>query len=84
MAHARRKFFDLHVANKSQLAEQALHSISGLYEVERQARDMSDEERWRIRQELAVPILKNCMTGCWLSETWCPMDQPRPKPSITA
>ena len=35
MAHARRKFFDLHVANKSQLAEQALHSIGGVYEVER-------------------------------------------------
>jgi hypothetical protein len=33
MAHARRKFFDLHMANKSQLAEQALHSIGGLYEV---------------------------------------------------
>jgi transposase len=48
MAHARRKFFDLHVANKSQLAEQALHSIGGLYEVERQARHMSDEYRWRI------------------------------------
>jgi len=30
MAHARRKFFDLHVANKSQLAEQALYSISDL------------------------------------------------------
>lgn len=58
MAHARRKFFDLHVANKSQLAEQSLHSISGLYEVERQARDISDEEGWRIRQELAVSILK--------------------------
>jgi len=58
MAHARRKFFDLNVANKSQLAEQALHSISGLYEVERQARDMSDEDRWRIRQEMAVPIIK--------------------------
>ncbi|MGE8408047.1 MAG: IS66 family transposase [Pseudomonas sp.] len=58
MAHARRKFFDLHMANKSQLAEQALHSISGLYEVERQARDMSDEDRWRIRQEMAVPITK--------------------------
>ena len=51
MAHARRKFFDLNVANKSQLAEQAPHSISGLYEVERRARDMSDEDRWRIRQE---------------------------------
>ena len=58
MAHARRKFFDLHVANKSQLAEQALHSISGLYEVERQALSMSDEDRWQIRQEMAVPIIK--------------------------
>jgi transposase len=57
MAHARRKFFDLHAANKSQLAKQALHSIAGLYEVERQVRDMSDEERWRIRQEKASPIL---------------------------
>ena len=56
MAHARRKFFDLHVANKSQLAEQVLHSIGGLYEVERHARDMSDEDRWRLRQETAVPI----------------------------
>lgn len=46
------------MANKSQLAEQALHSISGLYEIERQARGMSDEDRWRIRQEMAMPILK--------------------------
>lgn len=57
MAHARRKFFDLHVANKSQLAEQALHSIGGVYEVGRQARDMSCEDRWRIRQEKAAPII---------------------------
>lgn len=56
MAHARRKFFDLHAANKSQLAEQALHSIVGLYEVERHAKEMSDEDRWRLRQETAVPI----------------------------
>ncbi|MBS7661585.1 IS66 family transposase [Pseudomonas lalucatii] len=57
MAHARRKFFDLHAANKSQLAEQALHAIGGLYEIERQARDMSNEERRRIRQDKASPIL---------------------------
>ena len=56
MAHARRKFFDLHVANKSQLAEQTLHSIGGLYEVERKAKEMSDEDRWRLRQEMAMPI----------------------------
>lgn len=58
MAHARRKFFDLHVANKSQLAEQALHSIGGLYEIERQTREMSDEDRRRIRQEKAAPLAK--------------------------
>jgi transposase len=57
MAHARRKFFDLHATNKSQLAEQVLHSIGGLYEIERQARDMTDEDRWRIRQAKAAPIL---------------------------
>ncbi len=57
MAHARRKFFDLHATNKSQLAEQALHSIGGLYEIERQARDMTDEDRGRIRQEKGAPIL---------------------------
>lgn len=39
-------FFELHVANKSQLAEQALHPIGGLYEVERHAEEMSDEDRW--------------------------------------
>lgn len=57
MAHARRKFFDLHATNKSQLAEQALHAIGGLYEIERQAREMTDEDRWRIRQEKAAPLI---------------------------
>ena len=41
----------------ARLAEQALHAMGSLYEIERQARDMSDEERWRIRQEKASPIL---------------------------
>ena len=57
MAHAFRKFFELHATNKSQLAEQALHSIGGLYEIERQAREMIDEDRWRIRQEKAAPLI---------------------------
>jgi len=52
------KFFDLHVANRSQLAEQTLYSISGLYEVECQARDMSDEDRWRICLDKAAPIIE--------------------------
>jgi hypothetical protein len=31
--------------------KQLLHSIGGLYEVGRRARDMSDEDRWRIGGE---------------------------------
>ncbi|WP_157050353.1 transposase, partial [Pseudomonas sp. TJI-51] len=39
-----------------QLAEQALLTIGALYEVERQAKDMSEDDRRRIRQRDAVPI----------------------------
>jgi transposase len=56
MAYARRKFLDLHVANKSQLAVQALHSIGGLSEVEQHAKEMGDEHRWRLPLETVVPI----------------------------
>lgn len=56
MAHARRKFYDLHVANKSQLAEQALRHIAQLYDIEREVRDLLPDERQRIRQEKAKPI----------------------------
>ncbi|KPZ26147.1 Transposase IS66 [Pseudomonas coronafaciens pv. zizaniae] len=54
----RRRFFDLHVANKNRLADQAFHSIGGRYEAELHANEMSDEGRWRLRQETAVPIVE--------------------------
>lgn len=57
MAHARRKFFDLHAANKSQLAEYALQQIGLLYDIERQAKDVSPDQRLTIRQQKAIPIL---------------------------
>jgi len=72
MVHARRKFFGLHEANKSQLAVQALHAIAGPYKVERQVRDISDEELGRIRQELVSPSSTHCITRCWPSVMWCP------------
>jgi len=40
MAHARRKFFDLHATNKSQLAEKALQYIAALYEIEREVKEL--------------------------------------------
>lgn len=57
MAHARRKFFDLHAAKKSVLAEYALHQIGLLYDIERQAKALSPELRQQMRQEQARPVL---------------------------
>jgi transposase len=57
MAHARRKFFDLHASNKSQLAEYALQQIGVLYEIERHVKDTNPEQRLTIRQQQAIPIL---------------------------
>ena len=56
MAHARRKFFDLHVANQSTLAEQALEYIKLLYQVEAEAKDLTTEQRQIIRAKQAKPI----------------------------
>ena len=56
MAHARRKFFELHASSKSQLAEQALRYIGELYEVERQVKEVGREDRRRIRQAKARPL----------------------------
>lgn len=58
MAHARRKFFELHATNKSTLAEQALRYIQLLYEIESEVRDLEPDSRQRIRQEKAVPVME--------------------------
>jgi transposase len=57
MAHARRKFFELHATNKSTLAEQALRYIQLLYEIESDVRDLEPDLRRRIRQEKAAPVM---------------------------
>ena len=57
MAHARRKFFELHATNKSQIAEQALGYIQLLYEIESEVRDLEPDLRCRIRQEKAMPVM---------------------------
>ena len=56
MAHARRKFFELHQSGKSLIAEQALKSIGQLYEIEAQATDLLPEKRQRLREQQARPI----------------------------
>ena len=56
LAHARRKFNDLWVNHQSAPAEQALQLFGALYDVERQARELSAEERQRLRQLQSRPI----------------------------
>jgi len=57
LAHARRKFFDLHAANKSQIAELALEQFARIYEVEREAKDLDTMDRQRMRQQRTKPVL---------------------------
>ena len=56
LAHARRKFNELCVNHQSPLAEEALKWFGALYDVERQARELSAEQRQRIRQTQSRPI----------------------------
>ena len=65
-AHARRKFFDLHVANKSQIAQQALEQIWQLYEIERQVQSATENERLQIRQQQSRPVIDKL--HIWLTE----------------
>ena len=66
LAHARRKFFELHVASKSPLALEALHRIAELYAIEAEAKDWSIEQRQVIRQEQSLPKLQALKE--WLQE----------------
>lgn len=66
MAHARRKFYDLHAASKSQIAQDALQYIGELYEIEREVQQVAAQLRLEIRQQRARPIadaLHAWMTG---------------------
>jgi transposase len=56
MAHSRRKFFDLHVSSKSEIAGQACAYISQLYDVEREIKALTPEERLAIRQTSSKPL----------------------------
>jgi len=56
MAHARRKFFDLHEATGSEQAAQALELISRLYDIEREIKPLSAKKRQQHRQRRAKPI----------------------------
>jgi transposase len=84
MAHARRKFFDLHANNQSQIAQQALATIQKLYQVEREVAEFDPDERRRIRQAQAKPILDEFHDWLTRHEYRCLTAPVPPKRLITA
>jgi transposase len=56
-AHARRAFYELHEANQSPVAAEALARIGALYAIEAEIRGRPPDERAMIRQARAGPLL---------------------------
>lgn len=61
MAHARRKIHDLHAVRPSAMTREALERIGALYKIEEQIRGKPPDERRRVRQEQAVPLLDDML-----------------------
>jgi transposase len=56
-AHARRKFFEAHKLNKSEIAKEAVARIAQLCAIEQQVQTLSAMQRLQIRQERSAPLL---------------------------
>ena len=57
-AHTRRKFYDIHAATKSPLAEEALRRIAALYAIESAIRGQSADQRRQARQQRSRPLVE--------------------------
>lgn len=66
-AHARRHFYDIHVAHQSPLAAEALDRIGALYGIETEIRGKLPDERRMMRQTRAGPLLDDL--HAWLHAT---------------
>jgi transposase len=56
MAHSRRKFDELFKANASPVATQAIQRIAWLYRIEADAKDLTAEQRLKMRQDRSRPL----------------------------
>jgi len=61
-AHVRRKFYDLQQAHASPLATEAVQRIGQLYDIEREIRGRSPDERKQARQARARPVVDAMQT----------------------
>ena len=65
-AHVRRKFYDIHIATKSPLAEEALRRIAELYTIEAELRGLHAERRRSVRQQRSRSLVE--AMHVWLTE----------------
>ena len=72
-AHVRRKFYDLQVAHKSPVAQEALERIGALYAIEEEIRGRPPNERREIRQARALPLLESLRA--WLENCLSKLSQ---------
>jgi transposase len=66
MAHIRRKFVDVHRAQGSPIAEEAIRRIAELYAIEKAIRGSPPDRRGEVRQAKARPIFDDL--EAWLAE----------------
>lgn len=64
-AHARRKYYDIWVIDRSPIAAEAIRRIGLLYAIEREIRGRNPQERGTVRKARAAPILASLHE--WLS-----------------
>lgn len=63
-AHVRRKFYDVakNIKDKQSVPHRVLNLIGGLYDIERDAKELSIEDRHTLRQKKSLDILKELKT----------------------
>ena len=84
LAHARRKFHDLWVNHQSALAEEVLNVFRALYDVEREARELSansDSDYGSCNRDRSQT---SCANGCCCTDRRRPTAPRSPRPSTTA
>ncbi|WP_447887378.1 IS21 family transposase [Serratia fonticola] len=59
MAHARRKFYDVHVRTPTAETTEALRRFAELYAIEAEIRGSPAEERLAVRQERSLPLMES-------------------------
>ena len=66
-AHARRKYYDVYVMDRSPTAHEALERIGGLYAIEREIRGQPPNDRSAARRARSAPVLEDL--HAWLRAT---------------